>query len=192
MTSSTKPTTGPPDHEPWAELELVVEDLVRARADLAAATEEAEAAGVELRRRTAEIHALNDVLEASFAVTDDVIVVVSASSRRVRAWSAGAAQRFGLPAAEVIGRALGALRVRDLPASRLADEVARLARPAPTGITIARAATVEVPAGRFELTTAPAEAPSPVGAVVVRFVPGPPGSDVHARPETADDAGQPA
>ncbi|HEV7721788.1 MAG TPA: hypothetical protein VGO60_10905 [Iamia sp.] len=190
--SSSKGHTTEPGHGPWAELELVVEDLVRARADLAAAAEEAEAAGVELRRRTTEIDALNDVLEASFAVIDDVIVVISAPSRRVRAWSAGAAQVFGLPAGEAIGRALGALRVAGLPASRLADEVARLARPAPTGITVARAATVDGPAGRFELTTAPAEEPAPVGAVVVRLVPGPPRSDVHARPESADDAGQPA
>jgi PAS domain-containing protein len=180
-----------PDREPWALLERVVEDLVKARSDLAAATEEAEAAGVELQRRTAEIDELNDVLEASFAVTDDVIVVVSAGPRRVRAWSAGAAQLFGLPAEEAIGRALGAMRVRGLPSSRLADEVARLARPAPTGIITDRSATVETPAGRFELTTSPAEAPSPVGAVVVRFVPRS-GSDVHAGAEAADDAGQPA
>jgi hypothetical protein len=185
--SDPRPTT--PEGDPWTELGSVVEDLVRARSELAAATAEVEAAGVELRRRTDEVDELNDVLEASLAVVDEVVVVVSAATRRVRAWSAGAARRFEMPADEAVGRSLGALRARGLPASRLADEVTRLVRPAPTGTTVDRAATVVVPAGRFSLTTAPSEASGPPRAVVVRLE-GP--SDVHAGTEPADDAGQPS
>lgn len=170
-----------------SELAEVVDDLVRARAELAAATREAEEAAAELRRRTVEIDELNDLLEGTLAVTDDVIVVVDAATRRVRGWSGGAARRFGLPAEEAVGRALAAIHRRDLPATRIAEVVTRLARPAPSGIVAERTAAIGSDTGRFDLAAVPLDPDGPVRAVVVRL-----GSDVDAGAEAADDAGQPA
>jgi PAS domain-containing protein len=188
MSSAPEPTVAPAADEAHAQLELVVDDLVRARAELAAATEEADLAGAELRRRTTEIDELNDLLEATLAVTDEVVLVVAADTRRVRAWSAGAARRFGLAPDEVVGRALTSVRGRGLPAARLVEEVARLAHPAPAAGP--RVVTVERGDDRYRLAAVPADPASPVRSVVVRLVPR--RSDVHAGSEPADDAGQPA
>lgn len=173
------------DPEPWQQLGLVVDDLVRARADLAAAVQEAAEAGAELRRRATEVGDLEDVLGAVLGLTDDVVLVVDVGTRRVRAWSAGAVRRFGLPVEDVVGRALVAVRAAGLPGRRLADEVARLGRPAPRE-DLAGALVVEDGSGRFALHPVPAR---PARSVVVRREPG---SDVHAGPEPGDDAGQPA
>ncbi len=181
-----------PDVGAVHELGAVVDDLVRARVELAAATQEAEQAGEELRRRTAEIEELNDLLEGSLAAVDDVIVVVGAATRRVRGWSGGAVRRLGLPADEAVGRSLSAIHRQDLPAGRLAEAVTRLARPTPKGIVAERAATLEAGADRFELTAVPPDPDRPVRAVVVRVVRAGPASDVDASAEPADDAGEPA
>lgn len=188
MSSASEPTEAPVADEAQAQLELVVDDLVRARTELAAATEEADLAGSELRRRTAEIDELNDLLNATFAVVDEVVLVVAADTRRVRAWSAGAVRRYGLAPDDVVGRALSAVRGRGLPAARIGEEVARLAHPAPAAGP--RVVTVERGDDRYRLTAVPADPASPVRSVVVQLVPR--RSDVHAGAQSADDAGQPA
>lgn len=182
-------------HDPWTELALVVADLEQARTDLAAATFEAEAVALEMRHRTAEVHELNDLLDGTMAVCDDAIVVVAVESRRVRAWSGGAERRFGLAARDVVGRTIASVRARGLPSARLADEVGRLARPAPAAAERGddeggREGAVATRDGVLRLTAIPADPAAAVRAVVARFIPA--GSGLHADPEAPDDAGQPA
>ncbi len=164
----------------WSEADLaaVADGLARAQVDLIAATDEAAAAADELEARSVEIGHLNDILDGVLAATDEVVAVVDVEGLRVRGWSRGAAACTGIGAREARGRSLLSVRLPGASSPRLGDVIARL--------SASPAASVPDPAG-FRLVPVRAE---PGGAVVAVVVTG--SGDVHAGPEPADDAGQPA
>lgn len=101
-----------------AQLEANGQELVTATADL-------EAVGTELERAAAELSAVNEELEQRSgdiervtgylqSVIDGVpgAVVVVDVDQKVRAWSAGATDRWGATSAETSGKAFGRLDLK--------------------------------------------------------------------------------
>jgi two-component system, chemotaxis family, CheB/CheR fusion protein len=104
------------------ELQATVTQVEAANQDLEASTTELEAVGAELERAATELSAVNEELEQRSgdieritgylqSVIDGVpgAVVVVDVDQKVRAWSAGAAERWSATSAEVSGRAFGRL-----------------------------------------------------------------------------------
>lgn len=104
------------------ELRATVAQVESANQDLEASTADLEVVGAELERAAAELSAVNEELELRSgdieritgylqSVIDGVpaAVVVVDVDQKVRAWSAGAAERWGATGAEASGRAFGRL-----------------------------------------------------------------------------------
>lgn len=105
-----------------AELQATVAQVEAANHELEASSAELEAVGAELERAATELSAVNEELEQRSgdieritgylqSVIDGVpgAVVVLDVDQKVRAWSAGAAVRWGATSAEVGGKAFGRL-----------------------------------------------------------------------------------
>jgi PAS domain-containing protein len=104
------------------ELQATVAQMDATNQELAAATADLEATGTELERAAAELRAVNEELEQRSADVERVTgylqsvidgvpgaVVVLDVDQKVRAWSTGAAERWGASASDTSGRAFGRL-----------------------------------------------------------------------------------
>ncbi|HEV7720374.1 MAG TPA: PAS domain-containing protein [Iamia sp.] len=104
------------------ELKATVAQMGTANEELVASNAELEAMGQELERAATELSAVNEELEQRSgdieritgylqSVIDGVpgAVVVLDVDQKVRAWSTGAAERWGATSAEVSGKAFGRL-----------------------------------------------------------------------------------
>jgi two-component system CheB/CheR fusion protein len=104
------------------ELQATVAQLGTANQELAASTSELEATGAELARAATELTAVNEELEQRSADIERITgylqsvidgapgaVVVLDVDQKVRAWSTGAAERWGATSAETSGKAFGRL-----------------------------------------------------------------------------------
>ncbi|HYI61711.1 MAG TPA: PAS domain-containing protein [Acidimicrobiales bacterium] len=108
-----------------AELQALVEEMQRAERVLDEAAAEAARLNDEVRQRVAQVDALHDLLDQVLGWCDTVLLVVG-PDLRVQAWSHGAEEAYGTPAAQAVGRSLSSLRGRDLPAAALAAAARRL------------------------------------------------------------------
>jgi two-component system CheB/CheR fusion protein len=107
------------------QLQATITQLASANEELKAATTDLEAATAELDRAAAELTAVNEELEQRSGDIDrvtgylqsvidgvDGAVVVVDVDQKVRAWSAGASDRWGATSSEVSGKAFGRLDLR--------------------------------------------------------------------------------
>lgn len=107
------------------EVQATTSQLEAANKELVTATSDLEATGDELARAATELSAINDELEQRSSDVERVTaylqsvidgvpgaVVVVDVDQKVRAWSAGAAARWGSPRSDVSGKAFGRLDLK--------------------------------------------------------------------------------
>lgn len=133
-----------------AELEATVAQLAQANEELAASSTDLETTAVELERaadelravtveveeRSADVERVTAYLQSVIDAVDGAVVVVDVD-QKVRAWSAGATDRWGAARSATLGKALGRLDLAgeniDLAAAARAVLGGEAPDPAPLG-----------------------------------------------------------